>query len=59
MLMSKQTEETPTTYCLSAYFSPVSLRNFSVPASFEGDFSLVESATVGGHTQPIKMPEGI
>merc|ERR1712013_526156 len=27
--------------------------------SFEGDFSLVESATVGGHTQPIKMPEGI
>merc|ERR1719495_1400349 len=35
------------------------LEKLFVPASFEGDFSLVESATVGGHTQPIKMPEGI
>merc|ERR1719394_1933518 len=35
------------------------LEKLFVPASFEGDFSLVESATAGGHTQPIKMPEGI
>ena len=34
------------------------LEKLFVPESFERDFSLVSQATLGGHTQPIKMPEG-
>jgi dynein heavy chain 1 len=34
------------------------LEKLFVPESFERDSSLVYQATLGGHTQPIKMPEG-